>query len=212
VPNLPATLIKTGPEALIRPIIDALGISKIVDRLCPMERPNGITHGQVIEALVYNRLLDPSPLYHVSGWFENAGMETLLVFSAGKLNDDRLARALDAVAYANQDVHTAATLQAVSTFDFDTRLVHHDTTNFYFTGDYDGQEWITNGYSRDKRPDTNPDRGRSSVDMQGFKQTAATPPSRMVSDVCGRWWRGQKGALRSRRSQVRILFGPYLLY
>jgi hypothetical protein len=36
--------------ALIRPIIDALGIPRIVDRLCPMERPNGITHGQVIEA------------------------------------------------------------------------------------------------------------------------------------------------------------------
>jgi len=154
LPKLTATLIKTGPEALIRPIVDALGIRKIVDRLCPMDRPNGITHGQVIEALVYNRLLDPSPLCHVADWFENAGMAQVLGFSADKVNDDRLARALDAVAYANEDIHTAATLQAVSAFDLDTRLVHHDTTSFYFTGDYDEQEWITYGYSRDKRPDT----------------------------------------------------------
>ncbi|MFS8105094.1 DUF4277 domain-containing protein [Lentzea alba] len=43
-----------------------LDLAGIVDRACPIRADVAIlTHGQVIEALVANRLTSPSPLYRV---------------------------------------------------------------------------------------------------------------------------------------------------
>jgi len=54
-------------------------IAGIVDRACPVREIPYAAHGQVIEALVADRLTSPTPLVHV-------------------LNDDHIGRALDAVA------------------------------------------------------------------------------------------------------------------
>jgi hypothetical protein len=42
-----------------------LGIADIIDRLCPVRDVAIATHGQVIEALVANRLTSPTPLLRV---------------------------------------------------------------------------------------------------------------------------------------------------
>jgi hypothetical protein len=42
-----------------------LRIRDIVDDACPVRDLAELTHGQVIEALVANRLTSPSPLVHV---------------------------------------------------------------------------------------------------------------------------------------------------
>ncbi|MEW6103377.1 MAG: DUF4277 domain-containing protein [bacterium] len=59
--------INVGPIPLILPIIRSLRIKETIDSICPMERKadKGITHGQVIEALIVNRLIAPKPLYGV---------------------------------------------------------------------------------------------------------------------------------------------------
>ena len=44
-----------------------LDIAGIVDRVCPVREFAILTHGQVIEALVANRLTSPQPLVHGGG-------------------------------------------------------------------------------------------------------------------------------------------------
>ena len=44
-----------------------LRIAEIVDELCPVRPVAWITHGEVIEALVANRLTAPAPLLRVAG-------------------------------------------------------------------------------------------------------------------------------------------------
>ncbi|WP_406422917.1 DUF4277 domain-containing protein [Streptomyces sp. NBC_00873] len=45
-----------------------LDLAGIVDELCPGGASAHLTHGQVIEALVANRLTSPAPLVRVGGW------------------------------------------------------------------------------------------------------------------------------------------------
>ena len=45
-----------------------LDIRGIVDRACPVRDVAIATHGEVIEALVANRLTSPQPLLHVEDW------------------------------------------------------------------------------------------------------------------------------------------------
>src|SRR6266498_1987593 len=54
-----------------------LDLAGIVDRACPVREVARVTHGQVIEALVANRLTSPRPLLRVEDW---AGAWAVAVF------------------------------------------------------------------------------------------------------------------------------------
>ena len=43
-------------------------LAGIVDRACPVREVATLTHGQVIEVLVANRLTSPTPLRRVEDW------------------------------------------------------------------------------------------------------------------------------------------------
>ena len=76
-----------------------LELAGIVDRACPIREDVAIlTLGQVIEALVANRLTSPSPLYRVQDWARAWAVEETLGIDPAALGDDRIARALDAIA------------------------------------------------------------------------------------------------------------------
>ncbi len=76
-----------------------LDLAGIVDRACPIREDVAIlTHGQVVEALVANRLTSPSPLYRVQDWARAWAVEEALGIEASALGDDRIGRALDAIA------------------------------------------------------------------------------------------------------------------
>ena len=45
-----------------------LRIAEIIDELCPVRPVAWISHGEVIEALVANRLTAPAPLVRVQEW------------------------------------------------------------------------------------------------------------------------------------------------
>lgn len=57
-----------------------------------------MTRGQVIEALVANRLTSPAPLVRVEDWARCWAVEEVFGIESGLPNDDRLARALNAIA------------------------------------------------------------------------------------------------------------------
>jgi hypothetical protein len=77
-----------------------LDLAGIIDRACPVRDVAAVSHGQVIEALIANRLTDPRPMVAVADWARDWAVEEIYGIRADLLNDDRLARALDAVARA----------------------------------------------------------------------------------------------------------------
>lgn len=142
-----------GAIALIKPVMDALGIRETVDRYCPMERSRGITHGQAIETLILNRLTSPTPLYHVEEWASLYALEEACGIDADQVNDDRLARALDAYFPHIADVEADVALNAIAGYGLEPEVVHLDTTSLYFEGEYMESEMLRLGYSRDQKPD-----------------------------------------------------------
>src|SRR5246127_5626943 len=75
-----------------------LRIAEIIDELCPVRPVAWITHGEVIEALIANRLTAPAPLVRVQEQSAAMAVEEAYGIEPHLLNDDRVARALDAVA------------------------------------------------------------------------------------------------------------------
>jgi acetyl-CoA acetyltransferase len=75
-----------------------LRIAEIVDELCKVRPVARITHGEVIGALVANRLTAPAPMLRAQDRAAALAVEEAYGIAPELLNDDRIARALDAVA------------------------------------------------------------------------------------------------------------------
>src|SRR5665811_2103799 len=78
---------EVGPLLLVAHYLRRLGLVELVDAAAPMRGKSLLTHGEVIAALVANRLSAPAPLYDVSGWAGQAAIAELLKVPAGLLND-----------------------------------------------------------------------------------------------------------------------------
>jgi hypothetical protein len=141
-----------GPLLMVEHYLSRLGLSGLVDRLVPMRGRSQLTHGEVIAALVANRLCAPSPLYDVAGWASSAAVGELLGVPAMLLNDDRLGRALEAVAPMAEElrgelmVETVRELPAV----VDASRLHLDLTAVRFAGAYEGSALVKKGWAADR--------------------------------------------------------------
>ena len=123
----------------------------IVDRALPTQSP--VSHGEVVEALVLNRLTSARPLYRVAQWAHELGLAALTGRDPERLNDDRLGRTLDALAEHIDDLQAALTARLVEAFDVAVTDVHYDTTTLLLEGDYDDSELAARGHSKERRPD-----------------------------------------------------------
>jgi hypothetical protein len=141
---------EVGPLLLVRAILARLGLGAIVDRLAPMRGNALLTHGEVIEALVANRLCAPAPLYDIAGWASSAAMHELFGTPAGLLNDDRLGRALEALASVAEQVRGEAALRALDAFDVDISRLHVDLTKLRFAGAYTDSTLVAKGWGPDR--------------------------------------------------------------
>ncbi len=144
-----------GALPLVAPLIERLGLAGIVDRACPMRGRAQLTHGEVIAALVANRLTAPRPLYDVAGWANAYGTNEWLGTPGALLNDDRLGRALDALAGRLDEVASAVALAAIGSFGADAARLHWDFTSVAFCGAYAEQDpdapRIGYGHSSDRQ-------------------------------------------------------------
>jgi hypothetical protein len=135
-----------------------LDLAGIVDRACPMRAEVArVTHGQVIEALVANRLTSPRPLLRVEDWAREWAVEEAFGIAADALNDDRIGRALDALAAELEQVIGSVGAHAIAAFGVDVARLHWDMTSMSLYGVYDDAEagfaqprW---GKPKDRRPD-----------------------------------------------------------
>ena len=129
-----------GALPLVVPVLERLDVAGIVDRACPMRGRAQLTHGEVIAALVANRLTAPAPLYDVAGWANAYGTNEWLGTPGALLNDDRLGRALDALAGRLDEVASAVALTAIGAFGADAARLHWDFTSVAFCGAYADQD------------------------------------------------------------------------
>jgi len=128
-----------GPLVLANPILERMDIRRIINLHCPPDPRLEESIGDVIYALAANRLCSPEPLVHVAEWAEHSGAEFLLGMPADALNDDRLARALDAVFEKRWNILGDVALHVSKQFNVSLAKVHYDPTSFHFTGEYDDQ-------------------------------------------------------------------------
>ena len=134
-----------------------LRIAEIIDELCPVRPVAWITHGEVIEALEANRLTAPAPLVREQEWAAAMAVEEANCNAPYLLNDDRIARALDAIAPQLDAITGSVGAAAVSEFGVDVARLHWDMTSVSLYGaypetdeQYPAPRW---GHPKDRRPD-----------------------------------------------------------
>ena len=132
-------------------ILRSLRLKEIIDSRLRSECE--VSHGTVIEALVLNRLISPMPLSRIETWAEDSGLFALTGLDSSKLNDDRIGRALDALAPTIAGVQAELTTRAVQAFDVAVSDVNYDTTAMFLEGYYEDSELAARGHSKDRRPD-----------------------------------------------------------
>ncbi len=145
------------PLAVIAGFCRRLDIAGIVDRACPVRDIAYATHGQVIEALVANRLTSPTPLVHVEDWARAWAVEEVFSVLPEVLNDDRIGRALDAVAPELDGIVGSIGTKAIAEFGIEVSRIHWDMTSISLFGAYTSpvEDYIEPrfGHRKDRRPD-----------------------------------------------------------
>ncbi len=147
-----------GSLPLIRHFLDRMAFLRIVGSCLGTGRETP-THAQTLALLVENILLSPAPLYRIAEWAAPFSAAVLGLTPAEKdaINDDRVARALDAlVSLPARSLFFRLALHVIKQFEIDTARIHHDTTTVTFHGQYAesfGEPCITRGINKDHRPD-----------------------------------------------------------
>ena len=141
-----------GGLNLLLNYVERIGLVQAVNSYCA--RRGDISEGTVVAVLVINRLLSPRPLSRIAEWVADTGLHFLMgIADPQVLNYDRLADALLAMYPHWRDIAADVTLRAVEEFQLKIDTIHYDLTSVFFHGKYEESDWVTFGYSRDKRPD-----------------------------------------------------------
>jgi|1185.fasta_scaffold17760_1 hypothetical protein len=129
-----------GSLPLIADYARRLQIERIINQQCPSRGNAHLTHGQVALTIIANRLTQPRAMYHLIHWARIWALREVFGVEAHRLNDDRLGRALDALAPCIDRVQGAVTAAAVREFELDLSQLHWDLTSVVLQGEYPAGE------------------------------------------------------------------------
>lgn len=156
-----------------------LDIAGIVDGLCPVREIAHLTHGQVVETLIANRLSSPTPLFKVGEWARTWAVEEAFGIDPAQLNDDRLARALDAIAPHLDQLAGSVGAKAITEFGIDAARCHWDMTSVSLHGAFehpeDGFPQVKYGHPKDRRPDLKQIQAGLAVTADGASPSCTGP-------------------------------------
>jgi transposase len=157
---------------IVAGIIDDIGIVEKINDIFLIDSREKINTGEVVKAIILNGLgFVAKPLYLFSQYFEDKAVEHLLGagIKAEDLNDDKLGRVMDKLyKYGLTKLFLIIALEVVKKYRISTKYSHLDSTSLHLHGEYNnqlnnqGEELeiirenpiiITQGYSRDHRPD-----------------------------------------------------------
>ena len=136
-----------------------LRIRELVDELCPMREVSTsvVSHGQMVEVLVANRLTSPTPLAGIELWAQEWAVHEVFGVLPEALNDDRAGRTLDQIAPVLDKITGSVGLRAIEAFGLDVARMHWDMTSISLYGAYpDSDEDFAVpkfGHPKDRRPD-----------------------------------------------------------
>ena len=148
-----------GPHPILAHFLQRLNLQAIVNQSVSLGRERLLTHGEALGTLVHNILDSPAPLYRIALWADPIAPQALSLTPDQKvaLNDDRIARMLDALMSERaRGLWLRLALRMIKQFKIETTRVHHDTTTVTFHGHYAdsvADPKITHGHNKDHRPD-----------------------------------------------------------
>jgi hypothetical protein len=142
---------EVGPLLMVKHVLDRLDLIRIIDRQCPQRGRAELTTGEIIAALIANRLCAPAPLYDIAAWGAGSALQELLGVPGMLLNDDRLGRALEAFAPVGEAVRGAVALAAIESFGTDAARLHLDLTTLRVAGAYENSSLVGKGWGADRR-------------------------------------------------------------
>jgi hypothetical protein len=138
---------RLGALPVIREDLERWGLRERVDALAPVRDVAHRTNGEIVLALVANRLTAPRPLYDIMAWATDWAVEETFGLRPADLNDDRLGRCLDDLAAVHDALRGELTVQAIRAFGLETKALRWDLTSVVVTGAYPEEEQAA-GYAR----------------------------------------------------------------
>ena len=142
-----------GGPWLALELIRELGLDHFLRAAIPSGR-EGVPWPVMALVLVVCRLCHPSSELNIAEHFyEGSALPDLLGVPPGKVNDDRLYRALDAVLPHKAELETFLKNRLGDLFGLEYDLLLYDVTSTYFEGEAAANPMAQRGYSRDHRPD-----------------------------------------------------------
>ncbi|MGH2848700.1 MAG: IS1634 family transposase, partial [Thermoleophilaceae bacterium] len=147
-PPLAGVRREVGPLLLLSHLAHELEIAATVDRLLARSPRSELSVGELVVALLANRLCSPSPLYDVSGWASGAALAELFGTPAQLLSDDRLGRGLELFAPHAETVRGAVAARAIERFGIDAGRLHVDLTAVRMTGAYEDSALVRKGWAQ----------------------------------------------------------------
>jgi len=159
---------------IVAGIIDEIGIVEKINKLLGTDPREKINCGEVVKEIILNGLgFVTQPLYLFSNFFKDKAIENLLGVGvkAEELNDDRLGRVMDKLyKYGLSNIFLTIGLEVIKKYGISTKYSHLDSTSFHLYSQYNNRDkyeteeerlevnrenpiFITEGYSRDHRPD-----------------------------------------------------------
>ena len=131
------TVVNLASLAILVPLLKKLNIANIIDRHIPTDPQAGYSHGTVLSVLLAARLHHPTALINVAVWAAKHGVEYLCNIPADKLNDDRLARALDAFFEHRHSILAEVTCEVLRLTNLTLERCHFDPTHLVLYGAYE---------------------------------------------------------------------------
>jgi len=144
---------------MVKHYMTELGLHELFDKYVPNDNGFEIKPAQVLCMMVMNIVVAPKPLYKVDDWlieYMDGKAENMDI--AGKYNDDRLGRCLQALFGSDRHSFMAeASAAAIRVHDLETKRIHNDSTTVSFAGAYNHQSpeavQLKFGHNKDNRPD-----------------------------------------------------------
>ena len=147
-----------GACPVIRHFLERMDMERIIQSCLPRSSL-ALSHGKTLSLLVQSLMISPAPLYRIAEWANPFEASAVGLSESEKevVNDDRVARSLDALASEQgRSLFFRLALRMIKQFELETERIHFDTTTVTFHGQYKvsfKEPKITRGVNKDHRPD-----------------------------------------------------------
>jgi hypothetical protein len=92
--------VQIGAADLVKGILNRLGVVTTIDQALDYQPEIDTTYGTLAQAVILNRMsFAPQPLYHLSEWVAEHGIDRVLGIQVGWLDDDRVGAMLEAAKF-----------------------------------------------------------------------------------------------------------------